>query len=196
MSETLQKLNQVDLDLTNRLRLESTRHALWKPAVLLAHSGDSWLWATGVGVVWLSRFFGGISPNTLPGAFDLHRFSAILEISIVFQALAVFLLKNLIRRQRPSGEWGGIYRQVDPHSFPSGHATRAAMLAVLALSLGPAWLGWLLVVWAPLVCIARVMTGVHYVSDIFGGILLGVLTGLLFAAIYPLWMQWFPYLFY
>jgi undecaprenyl-diphosphatase len=191
MSVTLQKLNEVDIDLTSRIRLKSTGHSGWRLAVILAHSGDSWLWATSVGLVWLLRFLW----RSLPGVIELHRFSAVLLISIVFQALAVYLLKNLIRRQRPSGEWGKIYRQVDPHSFPSGHATRAAMLAVLAISLGPAWFGWLLAIWAPLVCIARVMTGVHYVSDILGGIVLGLLMGLLFATIHPIWMGLFPFLF-
>ncbi len=185
MSETFQKLSQLDLDLTGRIRLKSTAHAWWKPAVILAHSGDSWLWATGVGLVWLFSF----------GRQPLHRASAIFEISIVVQALTVFVLKMLIRRQRPSGEWGGIYRQFDPHSFPSGHATRAAMLVVLSLWLAPAWFGWLLAVWAPLVCLARVLTGVHYVSDIAGGVVLGLLMGLAMIAAVPLLVQLFPFLF-
>jgi membrane-associated phospholipid phosphatase len=36
------------------------------------------------------------------------------------------------------------------------------MLAVLALGIGPVWLGALLLVWAPLVALARVAMGVHY----------------------------------
>jgi membrane-associated phospholipid phosphatase len=185
MSETLQKLNQFDLDLTDWIRLKSTAHLGWKLAAILAHSGDSWLWATGLGLVWLFSF----------GRQPLHRASAIFEISIVVQALTVFALKMLIRRRRPSGEWGGIYRHYDPHSFPSGHATRATMLAVLGLALGPAWFGWLLVAWAPLVCLARVMTGLHFVSDIFAGIVLGLLMGLVMIAVNPLMIQSFPFLF-
>ncbi len=184
MRETFQTLNKMDLDLSNRLRLDAQHNSLWRAAVLLAHSGDSWLWAMGIGLVWLLRI----------GGPEWHRFSAILEVSIVFQALFVFALKGLIRRQRPSGNWGGIYRQVDPHSFPSGHATRAAMLAVLGLGLGPAWFGWMITLWAPLVCASRVITGVHYVSDILGGIILGLFMGLALMAISPLLLQWFPLL--
>ncbi len=185
MNETLQKLNQLDLDLTNRFRLKTTHHAWWKPAVILAHSGDSWLWAIVLGIIWLSSF----------GRQPLHRTIAIFEISVVVQALSVFVLKMLIRRKRPAGNWGGIYRQYDPHSFPSGHATRAAMLVVLALALAPVWFSGLLIVWAPLVCMARVLTGVHYISDILGGILLGLLMAAAMIAMSPLLMQLFPFLF-
>ncbi len=184
MRDTLQALNKLDLDLTNSIRLQSTRSKWWRPAAWLGHSGDSWLWAIGIGLIWLFA-----NPAW-------HRSAALLEISIVIQALFVFGLKGLIRRQRPSGEWGGIYRQYDPQSFPSGHATRAILLTVLVLNLGPAWFGWLLAIWTPLVCLSRVMTGVHYVSDILGGMVLGLLMGLLMLALSPAWMRLLPFLFY
>lgn len=180
----LRTINKIDADLSELFRIPQT-HRLWRPAVVLAHSGDSWVWATGVGLVWLLN---------IGGPF-WHNLSAILEISIVFQALFVFALKGIIRRRRPDGEWGGIYRNIDPHSFPSGHATRAIMLAVLAAGLGPPWFGWVMAFWAPLVCVSRVLTGVHYLSDILGGMLLGLLLGLGLAAVSPLWLQWFPFLF-
>jgi membrane-associated phospholipid phosphatase len=37
----------------------------------------------------------------------------------------------------------------------------------------------LLVLWAPLVALARVAMGVHYVSDVIGGLLIGAAAGLL-----------------
>jgi len=55
------------------------------------------------------------------------------------------------------------------------------MLAVLAAALGPAWLAWLLLVWAPLVALARVAMGVHYLSDVIVGALLGLVVGLALA---------------
>ncbi len=151
--------------------------------MILAHSGDSWLWAIGAGLVWLF------------GPPFWHRSAAILGISIVIQALFVFGLKGLIHRRRPEGNWGGIYRQYDPHSFPSGHATRAILLAVMAVGIGPGWFGVALSIWAPLVCLSRVMTGVHYISDILGGAALGLLMGLLMLDLSPLWVQWLPFLF-
>jgi undecaprenyl-diphosphatase len=87
------------------------------------------------------------------------------------------MIKFTVRRQRPGGDWGNIYRKTDPHSFPSGHAARSIMLGILTLHIGPQWLGWLLLAWAPLVALARVAMGVHYLSDVLGGAVFGVLVG-------------------
>ncbi len=179
----MQDLLRFDARITQRLKLPSTDSHWWKPAAILAHSGDSWLWAIGIGLIWLF------------GDPFWHHNAAILEISIVIQALFVFGLKWLIRRRRPEGEWGGIYRQYDPHSFPSGHATRAILLAVMACGLGPVWFGVAVGIWAPLVCFSRVLTGVHYLSDILGGILLGLVMGMLMLEVSTLWIQLLPFLF-
>ena len=85
--------------------------------------------------------------------------------AIVVTAVLVMTLKLLFRRRRPEGRWGGIYRNTDPHSFPSGHAARAALMAALIIAWGPAWLVPIALVWAPLVALARVAMGVHYLSD-------------------------------
>jgi undecaprenyl-diphosphatase len=44
--------------------------------------------------------------------------------------------------------------------------------------LGPTWLGVILAVWAVLVCLSRVIMGVHYLSDILAGASLGTAIGL------------------
>ena len=106
-------------------------------------------------------------------------------LSILATAVLVLVVKFSVRRRRPEGEWGAVYRKTDPHSFPSGHAARAVLLAVLALGTGPAWLGVLLAIWAPLVILARVAMGVHSLSDVIAGALFGALTGILILAVAP-----------
>jgi undecaprenyl-diphosphatase len=91
----------------------------------------------------------------------------------------VMTAKQLIRRRRPEGEWGAIYRNTDPHSFPSGHAARAFLIAVIAAGLGPSWLAVILWIWAPLVALARAAMGVHYLSDVVAGAVVGIVVGLL-----------------
>jgi len=135
-------------------------------AILLAHSGDSPLWIVGLSLtLWLGS--------------DRWRYEAGVDlIGVGVTAGVVMLIKFAVRRPRPIGEWGQGYRRLDPHSFPSGHAARAAMLAVIAVALGPAWWAVALIVWAPLVGLARVAIGVHYLSDVAAGMLCGVGCGI------------------
>lgn len=137
------------------------------PSILLAHSGDSWFWLIGLGLLWWQ------------GTDYWKELALIMIIGIAVTAVVVMIMKFSIRRSRPQGEWGRVYRSTDPHSFPSGHAARSAMLAVVALGLGPLWLGIILLVWAPLVGLARIIMGVHYPSDVIAGMILGVLMGIL-----------------
>jgi undecaprenyl-diphosphatase len=102
-----------------------------------------------------------------------------LGIGILLTAIIVMVIKFSVRRSRPEGDWGKIYRSTDPHSFPSGHAARSFMIAVLMLGLGPVWLGLLLLLWAVAVGLARISLGVHYPSDVIAGDFLGVLIGIL-----------------
>jgi len=172
-----------DADYSQRLHLIKKNGFPWTITAFLAHSGDSWFWAAGLGIIWLIA----------RGRW--HPLAAVLIISIVILAVLVLVIKFIVRRQRPPGEWGSIYRNTDPHSFPSGHAARAAMLVVLAWGLAPGWFAWLLTIWAPLVCLARVMTGLHYLSDVLAGILLGIIFAAIMLALHPWLTLAFPFLF-
>ena len=179
----MKTLLSLDASLSQRLRLDASQTVLKKLAAFLAHSGDSWFWAAGLGLVWLFT------------RDDWHRRCALMLIGVVVLALLVLAIKFTIRRKRPEGEWGAIYRNTDPHSFPSGHAARAFMLAVMALALGPAWFGALVAIWAPLVSLARVALGVHYLSDVAAGMLVGILAGLVMVWIAPWLMSLVPFIF-
>lgn len=157
----------MDARLSAGLRLAEKPGPLRTVAAILAHSGDSWFWLLGLALVWW-----------LSSDFWKER-ARIMAGGILVTAALVMTIKFLVRRRRPEGEWGNIYRKTDPHSFPSGHAARAVMLAVLELGLGPAWLGALLLVWALAVMLARAAMGVHYLSDVIVGALLGALVGLI-----------------
>lgn len=162
-----ESLLQLDAEGSRRLRIAERPGLLRSVASFLAHSGDSWFWLLGLGLLWLL------------GNEDWKNRAIILAAGILATAILVLAIKFTVRRRRPEGEWGSIYRNTDPHSFPSGHAARAFLLAVLTVSLGPAWLGLALWLWAPLVTLARVAMGVHYLSDVLAGALLGIFMGLL-----------------
>jgi undecaprenyl-diphosphatase len=155
----------LDARLTTRMRVAEKPGLLRTVAMFFAHSGDSWFWAVGLLLVW---FFG--NPFWEPRAF-------ILGLSVFITAVFVLVIKFTVKRRRPEGEWGAVYRLTDPHSFPSGHAARSFMLAAMAVGLGPFWFALLLVFWAPLVGLARVAMGVHYLSDVVVGAGLGIFMG-------------------
>ena len=154
-----------DARLSARLRVAERPGVLRSASAFLAHSGDSWFWWAGLAVL---AWWGN--------AFWRHWALAVL-VSIVVLAVIVLIIKFSIRRRRPEGEWGKFYRSTDPHSFPSGHAARAILIAVLGIGLGPTWLAVILCVWAPLVVLARVAMGVHYISDVLAGVILGGFAG-------------------
>ncbi len=163
----LQRLLNLDEYYSSQLSIAENPGLLQNIARFLAHSGDSWFWMLGLVILWL------IGNN-----FWKDR-ALVMAIGILLTAGIVFAIKFTVRRRRPEGDWGAIYRKTDPHSFPSGHSTRAMMLAVVAVGLGPAWFGLILAIWAPLVVLARVAMGVHYLSDVIAGAVLGLAIGLI-----------------
>lgn len=157
---------KMDRRLSAKFRIAENPGLLRNMAAFVAHSGDSWFWGIGLGIAWLVG-------SATAKLWSMHYFAA-----IVVTALAVMAIKLMVRRERPEGEWGSIYRKNDPHSFPSGHAARAILLATLVPFIGPSSLIVPMIVWAPLVALARVAMGLHYVSDILAGGILGFVLAL------------------
>jgi undecaprenyl-diphosphatase len=170
----------LDLDarLSNQMRVAEKPGALRAIAIFFAHSGDSWFWALGLLVLWLR------------GSSFWREWAVVQFVGISLLIAVVLSIKFLVRRRRPEGDWGNIYRNTDPHSFPSGHAARSFLIAALGTGLGPAWLAVLLCVWAPLVSLARVAMGVHYVSDVAAGAVLGIVIALIGLQIYQPLLGW------
>ena len=163
----LRRIQELDERFAGASRTSEQTSFIRALAIVLAHSGDSWFWLLGLGLLWWL------------GAEEWKQLALVMIIGIVITAVVVMVIKFTVRRSRPQGEWGRIYRSTDPHSFPSGHAARSTMLAVIALGLGPLWLGLSLLIWAPLVGLARVILGVHYPSDVLAGMVLGIIMGVL-----------------
>jgi undecaprenyl-diphosphatase len=158
-------LLKIDAELSEKIRNAAYSSFVRQVMSILAHSADSWYWGIVLAALWL------IGPRAWRGDIQL------LFIGIVLTALFIQGLKFFIKRPRPEGEWGQIYRSSDPHSFPSGHAARAIMLTTIMLLSGYIWLGLLMIFWTLLVAAARVGLGVHYLSDIVVGTAIGAFFG-------------------
>ncbi len=175
---SFRSLIELDARLSDQLRVAEKPGLLRNLAAIFAHSGDSWFWGAALVLLWF------ISNS------QWKKWEVVELVGISLLAALVMSIKFLVRRRRPEGEWGSIYRNTDPHSFPSGHAARSFLIAVLASALAPAWLAAILWIWAPLVSLARVSMGVHYVSDIFAGAIVGIVAALIGLQIYQPLVGW------
>jgi len=97
-------------------------------------------------------------------------------VGLVGLALYKYLKSHLVR-QRPYIHHDGITlgtAPLDLYSFPSGHTLHAVSFTMVALFYYPQ-LDWLLIPFASLVAMSRVILGLHYPSDVLAGVLLGAL---------------------
>ena len=175
---SLRPILELDARLSNQMRVAEKPGALRAISVFFAHSGDSWFWAIGLFALWAN------------GDAFWKQWAVVQFVGISLLAALVMSIKFIVRRRRPEGEWGNIYRTTDPHSFPSGHAARSFFIAVIATGLGTSGVAVLLWIWAPLVALARVAMGVHYVSDIVAGAIVGIVIALIGLQIYEPLFRW------
>jgi membrane-associated phospholipid phosphatase len=174
----LESILELDARLSSQMSVAEKPGVLRSIAVILAHSGDSWFWAIGLFALWIS------------GDSFWKEWAVVQFGGICLLAVTVLLIKFRIKRKRPEGEWGRIYRLSDPHSFPSGHAARAFLIATIASGLGPSSLAIALWVWAPLVALARVAMGVHFLSDVLAGAVFGIFIAWVGLQVYPPLLNW------
>jgi undecaprenyl-diphosphatase len=160
-----EEIQSLDMRYSDRLRFIEHGGLLRMLAIFMAHSADPW-----TSLIALFFLF-------LVGDAYWKLRALVMIVGTFLTAGVIFVIKYTVRRRRPQGEWGMIYRVTNPHSFPSGHAARCFMLAVVGFALGPVWFGLLLLIWGILVSVARVGMGVHYLSDIIVGSVIGLLMG-------------------
>ena len=115
----------------------------------------------------------------LPFWYGMEALQASLHMLFVALAGVVLYkyLKSHLVRQRPYILHGGIIlgtAPLDLYSFPSGHTLHAVAFSIVALAYYPQ-LAWLLIPFASLIAMSRVILGLHYPSDVLAGALLGAL---------------------
>ncbi len=177
MKRWKKQLLRLDSKISKTLHINDKNSFIALILKLFAHSGDSWFWLAGLCITWL------LSEG------EWRQRSVFIAVGLAVLSGTVILMKFAVRRPRPVGEWGKVYRITDPHSFPSGHASRAAALAIMGIAAGPTWFAIVLVLWWPWVGLSRVSLGVHYFSDVAAGWIVGALMGWIAIALQPLILQ-------
>jgi undecaprenyl-diphosphatase len=144
--------------------------------ILLVRVGDGWIWGGIALYLWWALPFAQLEMTIL---------HCLLSIGI---SLCFYLpVKFLMKRPRPydSGlDVTPLVPPLDKYSFPSGHTMNNLAVAltlalhmprlILPAMLFPVTMGML-----------RILFGVHYLSDIAGGTLLGTLAFFISKAIFP-----------
>ncbi|HEX4814439.1 MAG TPA: phosphatase PAP2 family protein [Nonomuraea sp.] len=105
-----------------------------------------------------------------------------LGLTVLVAAATNVIAKLALHQPRPYWIDGAVRPLSIEGSFgmPSGHAQNGVVgLGRLAVAAGHAWAWWTAGALAALVCLSRVYLGVHFVSDVVGGVLLGVASLLL-----------------
>lgn len=183
MKLTLEYLNQIDTELF--LAINGKHNAFFDTIMFWASDKLFWVPFYAILLVILIREY---------KRFTIYILLAITATITLCDQTASGLLKNLVKRLRPSHEpslapfihlskagAGGNY------GFVSSHSANAFGLVTFLCFLLPARYNWLKIVlffWALLVSYSRIYNGVHYPFDILGGALVGVLSGSLIWVIF------------
>jgi undecaprenyl-diphosphatase len=69
------------------------------------------------------------------------------------------------------------------------------MIASIVAANAPLWLALCVMIWALLVSLSRIFTGMHYLSDVIAGMALGLLSGGVFLTAREGMQALFPYFF-
>lgn len=121
---------------------------------------------------------------------QLHRRRSLMEalLAVLVSSMASFCIGRLWRRHRPfvaHQELRQVIRHEANASFPSNH-TMNAFAAALAIFHRQCLPGVLLIIWSTLIGLSRVACGLHYLTDILGGMLVGSLGYALSRRIWPM----------
>nr|XP_057919754.1 inactive phospholipid phosphatase 7 [Doryrhamphus excisus]XP_057919763.1 inactive phospholipid phosphatase 7 [Doryrhamphus excisus] len=167
----INSLLAIDICLSKRMSVCAYTSSSWggcrSMVALLALTGHGLTWIIGT-IVCLTR------SSTLAGQEVLVN----LLLALILDVMTVAGVQRLVKRKGPWEMTPGFLDCVamDVYSFPAAHASRAAMVSKFLLShlVLAVPLRILLVLWAFLVGMSRVLLGKHHLTDMLCGFALGL----------------------
>mgnify|MGYP003575603461 CR=1 FL=1 len=163
MTSTFERFDRAELRFCRALNRSAGLASIRQLFRAVSWLGDGWFWyALMLGLPWASGAagLGAAVHMAVTGAVGLVAYKAI---------------KGHAVRERPYITHSGIQcapAPIDRYSFPSGHTLHAVSFTMLMTSYFPQW--WaVLVPFAVLVALSRVVLGLHYPTDVAAGAALG-----------------------
>ena len=105
------------------------------------------------------------------------------------------ILKNWVARIRPYELIQGlecIVKKADDYSFPSGHTTNSLACAWVIFRRAPKKWGVPALILAILISLSRLYVGIHYPTDVLGGVVIGICSAVLAMWLVPRLEKKFP----
>lgn len=167
LSTFLARIDAIEYDLCRCVSLGAARLNLGWAFRLASRLGDGVAWYVLIVVLPLAYGRPAVRPAT---AMALTGVAAVLLYK---------WLKGACVRERPFVTHASIdcaAPPLDRYSFPSGHTLHAVAFTLQAVAHFGV-LAWILVPLTFLIAVSRVALGLHYVSDVIAGALLGALLG-------------------
>ena len=148
-------------------------------------AGDMYLW---VACIVLFPFIFG-----LQGIINSITAVMALPISVGLQTT----IKHTVKRDRPFLSMPSLISKfvyiLDKHSFPSGHCLHAMMFTVL-LSYNLPYVVYALFLLSAAVFLSRPVLGIHYVSDVLVGVVIGaIISGISIVFLQPLAIEFYDF---
>ncbi|CAM1303990.1 PPAPDC2 (predicted) [Pycnogonum litorale] len=105
------------------------------------------------------------------------QFGLNLLLALILDIILVGVMKAIFRRSRPAVNNMDMFAtvSVDLYSFPSGHSSRAIMLALIFIRKVSLLFVFNIIIlsWALIVCFSRILLGRHHIGDVICGMTLG-----------------------
>ena len=161
-------LYRLDITLSRKMSVCADKNSgFWRTVMVI-------LEISGHGVPWIIAALFSILVFT----DSRQEFACNLLLALLMDLVIVGGLKIVVRRERPVYNAKDMFAtvSVDNYSFPSGHSTRAVMVAGLfAVFLVREVWSIFIGCWAACVSASRVILGRHHLSDVFFGVMIGLL---------------------